>query len=210
LDKKLVVIIVLAAVAPTPLPTPSVATPPPQDVASLSEEQAAAEVDASVQEADEAVQEADEAAQEASSAGELSADKAEALLQATAEAEALVAAAEQTAAASWSGGIADYCRRRAEEAAGVAPTEVSGTRRGALTSLQAYLDSVRGALQGGLTADGIAAVSQTGANAAASLEAAGGALAGLSGQVESLTRQVVRGDAPAARATLPQLEQALP
>jgi len=53
-------------------------------------------------------------------------------------------------------------------------------------------------------------VSQAGANAAASLQAAGGALDGLSGQVQSPTQQLARGDLPGARQGLPQLQQAVP
>ena len=138
--------------------------------------------------------------------GQAAAQQVSAQLAAAANAGAHV----QDAAAAWATGLSDLLEKRAREAAEAAPTEVAGTRLGAVSSLRDYLDSVRGALENGLTQQGISAVSQAGANAAASLEAAGGALAGLSGQVEALTTQLARGDVPGARKALPQLEQAIP
>lgn len=114
------------------------------------------------------------------------------------------------AAADWSGQLAGLCEQRVREAAGTHPTQVSGTRRGAAESLRAYVDTVKDAVGGGLSEQDISRVSQAGANAAASLQQAGGALAGLSGQVESLTGRLAGGDLPGVREGLSQLEQAIP
>jgi hypothetical protein len=265
-----------ASADPAPIPSSTPTTPPPADMDGMAEPAAATAVDDAVTEAEAATAATDQEAQSAADDGELSVEEAAALAAMTAQAEALVQYAEDTAAAyedvyaaasgdlageldeleselatlssdleavlvylekgeaaaeqvagklsdaatsagqlqqaaaDWSSSLAGLCEQRAEQAAATQAMQVSDTRMGAIQSLKYYVETVKGAVSGGLSGQEIGRVSQAGANAAASLQAAGGALAGLSGQVQTLTRQLAGGDLPGVRQGISQLEQAVP
>ncbi len=92
------------------------------------------------------------------------------------------------------------------------PQEVAGDRAEAIRQLHDYASAVQNALADNrLTAEEMLAIAQLGANAQASLQAAGGPrLQGLGPSLEAITRQLARGEWPQARSSLQGFEASLP
>ncbi|MDK2982048.1 MAG: hypothetical protein PWQ55_2395 [Chloroflexota bacterium] len=99
-----------------------------------------------------------------------------------------------------------------EQALSVAPTDVAGTRAGAIAQLKDYVQSMQTAIgDGRLSLDELHSLSQLGANAAASLsQFNGGDLAGLSDAVTGLTRNFASGQLPELNRGLGSLQNSLP
>lgn len=102
--------------------------------------------------------------------------------------------------------------RLAEQALAVAPNEIAETRAGALTQAREYIQTVQSAASDGrFSSDELAAISQLGANAAASLSRFGGGdLAGLPDAINGLTRSFARGQMPEVNRGLGSLQNSLP
>ncbi len=99
-----------------------------------------------------------------------------------------------------------------EQALAVLPNDVAETRAGAIAQVKDYVQSVQSAISDGrFSLDELNAISQLGANAAASLSHVGGGdLAGLSDEVNGLTHNFASGQLPDLNRGLDSLQNSLP
>lgn len=99
-----------------------------------------------------------------------------------------------------------------DQALNVIPTDVAGTRVGALTQARDYLQEVQSAISDGrFSLAELTSISQLGANAAASLSNLGaGDLAGLPDMINGLTGSFARGGLPEVNLGLGSLQNSLP
>jgi len=141
----------------------------------------------------------------------------EAATQAIAELEIVLADAgswQQAAQAKndvWMMTVDSDTQQRIADALAFAPNEIASDRAAAIQSATAYLEGVKGGLADQIiTAEELAAISQQGANAVASIQSAGGRqLEKLAQPINDLTAQLAGGELPAARAGLAELEGVL-
>jgi hypothetical protein len=96
--------------------------------------------------------------------------------------------------------------------ANLAPTEVAGDRDGAIRQIYTYLDSIKAALgDRKISSTEMGQIAQLAANAKASINQSGGPrLQGFSGNIDTITRNLSRGDWPSAQRDLGGFEASLP
>jgi ElaB/YqjD/DUF883 family membrane-anchored ribosome-binding protein len=118
----------------------------------------------------------------------------------------------QTQAQNWLKSVQAELERRTQAALNVQPDNVATDRRGALQNTSKYVDSVRAALgDNKLSPDELSTIARDGANASASLKAAGGPeLKGLSDSINSLTTQLARGQMPQAKVSFDNFQRSMP
>lgn len=118
----------------------------------------------------------------------------------------------QTQAQTWLQSVQTDLDQRVQAALNFQPDDVKTDRQGALQNTAKYVDSVRGALTDNkLSPDELTAIARDGANASASLKAAGGPeLQGLADSITSLTTQLAGGQMPQAKASFSGLQKSLP
>lgn len=127
----------------------------------------------------------------------------------TAQAKAVDA---QGQAQAWSARLKTVTQLRVEQALAVQPQQRADSRKAAIQSAFAYIDSVRTAFADHKISQAeLANIAQLGADAAASLDAQGGAqLAKLAGSVNAITAQIAAGQMQMAQANLANFQAALP
>ena len=118
----------------------------------------------------------------------------------------------QAQAQTWLQNAQTQLDQRVQAALNFQPDDVKTDRQGALQNTAKYVDSVRGALTDNkLSPDELTAIARDGANASASLKAAGGPeLQGLADSITSLTTQLARGQMPQAKASFSGFQMSLP
>ena len=118
----------------------------------------------------------------------------------------------QTQAQTWLQNAQMQLDQRVQAALNIQPDDVKTDRQGALQNTAKYVDSVRSALTDNkLSPDELTAIARDGANASASLKAAGGPeLQGVADSITSLTTQLARGQMPQAKASFSGLQASLP
>jgi hypothetical protein len=131
--------------------------------------------------------------------------------EATAALSAAVGQA-QANAQDWAVQVQAALQGREDSILAVPPSQVAGDRSGAVEQVYAYLDTVKQAMGDGKIGQAeMSQIAQLAANAKASLHSQGGpALQNLAGSIDSLTRQLARGEWPQARSGLPSFEGSLP
>lgn len=129
--------------------------------------------------------------------------------QTTAQAAAVQA---QGWVADVQGSVSGSVDEWAEVLAGLEVTAVAANQEEMLSQVFGYVDTVNNAMgDDALSSTELMAIAQQGVNTQASLAAQGGPqLAGLSGNIEGLTRQLTQGDMQGARTSMERLQGQLP
>lgn len=119
--------------------------------------------------------------------------------------------AAQTQMQGWQEKVTSNLISREEMMLAVAPDNVASDRAGALDQTQAYITALRGAIEDNkISPTELENIAQLGANASASLNAAGGQLSDLSGKINDFTRLAARGKSAQIGAGLAGFESQLP
>lgn len=143
------------------------------------------------------------------SQGQASAQAAITQLQTAATKASTAAQNAQTKDKNWSKTVQNEINTRGNNALAVKPNNVPTDLKGTATSVSTYLDTVRGALgDSKITKQELSSISLAGANAVAGLNAHGGTqFQGLSNSINSMTKQIARGETPKAKSSFSGLEQ---
>ena len=130
-------------------------------------------------------------------------------LQSNATKAAQAAASAQTKEKNWNATVQSDLNRRATTALNTKPTNAPTDLRGTAQSVNTYLETVKSALgDSKINKTELQAISVAGANAVAGLNQFGGAQGQtLANSINTMTKQLARGEAPKAKSSLGALEQ---